>query len=91
MEKSSTKALIFIKRINREVYEGKVATVEPDMSGDFGKVMKWADKFTRMKVRTMPTRLPTQKWPVNLEHRELAFAEQNICFLKAKESKPCAK
>lgn len=35
-----------------EVYEGKVATVEPDMSGDFGKVMKWADKFTRMKVRT---------------------------------------
>jgi pyruvate,orthophosphate dikinase len=35
-----------------EVYEGKVATVDPDMSGDFGKVMQWADKFTRMKVRT---------------------------------------
>ncbi len=35
-----------------EVYEGKVATMDPDMSGDFGKVMAWADKFTRMKVRT---------------------------------------
>ncbi|HCE56222.1 MAG TPA: pyruvate, phosphate dikinase [Prolixibacteraceae bacterium] len=35
-----------------EVYEGKVATMDPDMSGDFGKVMQWADKFTRMKVRT---------------------------------------
>ena len=35
-----------------EVYEGKVATMDPDMSGDFGKVMQWAEKFTRMKVRT---------------------------------------
>ncbi|QGY42862.1 pyruvate, phosphate dikinase [Maribellus comscasis] len=35
-----------------EVYEGKVATMDPDLSGDFGKVMDWADKFTRMKVRT---------------------------------------
>jgi len=35
-----------------EVYEGKVATMDPDMSGDFGKVMQWATTFTRMKVRT---------------------------------------
>jgi pyruvate,orthophosphate dikinase len=35
-----------------EVYEGKVATMDPDMSGDFGKVMDWATTFTRMKVRT---------------------------------------
>ena len=35
-----------------EVYDGKVATMDPDMSGDFGKVMDWATTFTRMKVRT---------------------------------------
>ncbi|MEZ5105788.1 MAG: pyruvate, phosphate dikinase [Draconibacterium sp.] len=35
-----------------EVYEGKVATMDPDLSGDFGKVMDLANKFTRMKVRT---------------------------------------
>ena len=35
-----------------EVYDGKVATMDPDLSGDFGKVMDWAEKFTRMKVRT---------------------------------------
>ncbi|PIF06746.1 MAG: pyruvate, phosphate dikinase [Draconibacterium sp.] len=35
-----------------EVYEGKVATVNPDLSGDFGKVMDWASKFSRMSVRT---------------------------------------
>ncbi len=35
-----------------EVYEGKVATMDPDLSGDFGKIMELADKYTRMKVRT---------------------------------------
>lgn len=35
-----------------KVYEGKVATKNPDLSGDFGKIMDLADKFTRMSVRT---------------------------------------
>lgn len=35
-----------------EVYEGKVKTQDPDMSGDFGKIMELAEKFTRMTVRT---------------------------------------
>ena len=35
-----------------EVYEGKVATKDPDMSGDFGIVMDLAKKYTRMAVRT---------------------------------------
>lgn len=34
------------------VYEGQVDTMEPEMSGDFGKIMELADKYTRMKVRT---------------------------------------
>jgi pyruvate,orthophosphate dikinase len=35
-----------------EVYEGKVETKTPDMSGDFGLIMDLADKYTRMSVRT---------------------------------------
>jgi pyruvate,orthophosphate dikinase len=35
-----------------EVYEGKVETRKPDLSGDFGLIMEIADKFTRMSVRT---------------------------------------
>ena len=35
-----------------EVYEGKIATIDPELSGDFGKLMNLADKFTRMYVRT---------------------------------------
>ena len=31
---------------------GKVKTIKPEISGDFLKVMKWADKFKRLKIRT---------------------------------------
>ena len=35
-----------------EVYEGKVTTMDPEISGNFGKIMDLADKYTRMSVRT---------------------------------------
>ncbi len=35
-----------------EVYEGKIATIDPELSGDFGELMAIADKYTRMSVRT---------------------------------------
>ncbi len=34
------------------VYEGKIDTVLPELSGDFGKVMELADKYARLLVRT---------------------------------------
>ncbi|WP_310495931.1 pyruvate, phosphate dikinase, partial [Sandarakinorhabdus sp.] len=35
-----------------EVMLGEVATVEPELAGDFGTLMVWADRHRRMKVRT---------------------------------------
>lgn len=35
-----------------EVYEGKVATITPELSGNFSKIMELSDKYTRMYVRT---------------------------------------
>ena len=35
-----------------EVYEGKIATEDAELSGDFGNIMKLADKYRTMKVRT---------------------------------------
>jgi pyruvate,orthophosphate dikinase len=35
-----------------EVYEGKLATRDADLSGDFGELMELADRFARMSVRT---------------------------------------
>ena len=31
---------------------GKVPTVKPDISGDFSKIMSWADKYRKLKVRS---------------------------------------
>jgi len=35
-----------------EIYDGKVATMDPEVGGDFGKLMKLTDKYTTMLVRT---------------------------------------
>lgn len=35
-----------------EVMLGKVDTIDPELSGDFGKIMGWADEFRTMGVRT---------------------------------------
>ena len=34
------------------IYEGLIPTVDATISGEFGRVMKWADKFRKLKVRT---------------------------------------
>ncbi len=35
-----------------ELYKGKIATIDPELGGHFGKLMELADKYSRMYVRT---------------------------------------
>ncbi len=35
-----------------QVLKGEVQMVQPELSGDFGRIMKWADSVRRMTVRT---------------------------------------
>jgi len=44
--------VITLDGANGEVMAGKVATIEPELVGDFGTLMVWADAHRRMKVRT---------------------------------------
>ncbi len=34
------------------IYDGLIATVDAEISGNFGTIMSWADKFRTLKVRT---------------------------------------
>ena len=34
------------------IYDGALPTVDANVGGDFGRIMAWADKFRRLKVRT---------------------------------------
>ena len=44
--------LITLDGANGEVMAGLVPTIEPELVGDFGVLMTWADRHRRMKVRT---------------------------------------
>tara|TARA_Y100000590_G_scaffold413965_1_gene510349 strand:- start:456 stop:3122 length:2667 start_codon:yes stop_codon:yes gene_type:complete len=44
--------IITIDGASGKVMLGKVPTVKPDISGDFSKIMSWADKFRKLKVRS---------------------------------------
>ncbi|MEZ6113447.1 MAG: pyruvate, phosphate dikinase [Pirellulaceae bacterium] len=46
------KDVISIDGSTGEVMSGEVATKTPELSGDFGKVMKWSDKYRTLNVRT---------------------------------------
>ena len=35
-----------------KIYDGAVPTVEASVTGDFGRLMAWADKYRKLKVRT---------------------------------------
>ena len=34
------------------IYDGQIPTVDASIAGEFGRVMAWADKFRKLKVRT---------------------------------------
>ena len=44
--------IITIDGSRGEVILGEVPTIEPEISGDFSKLMNWADSFRKLKVRT---------------------------------------
>jgi pyruvate,orthophosphate dikinase len=44
--------LITIDGASGEVFRGRVAMRQPELTGDFGTLMSWADSIRRLKVRT---------------------------------------
>ena len=44
--------IITIDGSSGEIISGEVPTVKPEISGDFSKLMSWADSFRKLKVRT---------------------------------------
>ena len=34
------------------IYDGAIPTVDASVTGDFGRIMAWADKYRRLQVRT---------------------------------------
>ena len=44
--------IITIDGSSGQVLKGEIPMLQPELSGDFGRIMEWADRTRRMKVRT---------------------------------------
>ena len=44
--------IISLDGSNGNIYDGPIKTVDASIGGDFGRIMGWADKYRRLKVRT---------------------------------------
>ena len=44
--------IITIDGSTGKIISGRVTTIEPEISGDFSKLMSWADRFRKLNVRT---------------------------------------
>ncbi len=50
---ADTVVQVFQNAVNdAAVIEGEVAVVDPEMTGEFGELMKWTDKVRRLNIRT---------------------------------------
>ena len=67
------------------IISGEISTVKPEISGDFSKLMTWADGFRKLKIRTNSETPLDAKQQEALVQKELDFVELNICFLMKKE------
>ena len=74
--------IITIDGSSGRVILGEVKTIKPDISGDFLTVMKWADKYRKLKIRTNSETPSDTKTAREFGAEGIGCAEQNICFLK---------
>ena len=74
------------------VYAGKVDTVDPTLTGPFGTIMKLADKYRTLGVRTnADTPARHRASPSSSAPRASACAAPSTCSSRATASSPCAK
>jgi pyruvate,orthophosphate dikinase len=83
--------IITIDGATGEVLVGAVPMVEPELSGDFGTLMGWADKVRRMKVRAN-AETPLDAAPrASSAPKASAFAAPSTCSSTPSASSPCAR
>jgi hypothetical protein len=70
---------------------GTVATQSPKLSGDFAKVMKWADKYRTLSIRTNADTPGDASVLASLVPRASACAAQSTCSSRRIASLPCVR
>ena len=64
-----------------KIYKGDIKTVEATVSGNFGRIMAWADEYRKLGVRTNADTPADTKNAVRLGAEGIGLAVQSICSL----------
>ena len=72
--------VITIDGASGRVMQGRVPTLEPELSGDFGTVMAWVGKHQRMQVRANAETIEEASARGASARRVSACAAPSICF-----------
>ena len=66
-----------------KIYKGEIATEEASVSGNFGRIMEWADKRRKLKVRTNADNPRDTKNAVNLGAEGIGLCRTEHMFFDA--------
>jgi pyruvate,orthophosphate dikinase len=69
-----------------EIYSGELQLKEPELPHSYYEILKWADTFRTLKVRTNADTPYDAQNAIGMGAEGLDFAEQNICFLIPKNA-----
>ncbi|MCI1143732.1 pyruvate, phosphate dikinase [Sphingomonas sp. WKB10] len=83
--------VITIDGASGEVMFGAVATVQPELAGDFGTLMEWADGVRRLKVRANAETPSTARPRAISARKASACAAPSICSSTPIASPRCAR
>ena len=67
------------------IYDGIIPTVDAEISGNFGTIMGWTDKYRRLKVRTNADTPSDALKARELGAEGIGLCRTDICSLKQKE------
>ena len=65
-----------------KIYKGDIKTVEASVSGNFGRIMGWADEFRKLKVRTNADNPRDTKNAVNLGAEGIGLCRTEHMFFE---------
>jgi pyruvate,orthophosphate dikinase len=74
-----------------QVMRGEIPTIKPELSGDFGRIMEWADEVRKLGCAPMPTPRPMPAWPATSAPRASALCRTEHMFFDGDRMPPCAR
>jgi pyruvate,orthophosphate dikinase len=83
--------VITIDGSSGQVLKGAIPMLQPELSGDFGQIMEWADRTRRMKVRTNAETPADARAARSFGAEGIGLCRTEHMFFDGAASSPCAR